>query len=251
MEKHVYQDDFFDYVNNTSLRSAKAFLTTINLPFEVNSILDVGCGKGAWLSQWQQGYTKEIFGVDGDYVNVDSLLIPKEKFLAVDLRKSFDLNKKFSVVECLEVAEHIDESCADILIQSIINHGDIVLFSAAQKGQGGEFHVNEQPINYWVKKFNHHDYVCFDYVRPQIKDELKIEPWYRFNMVIFIHKNKLSTLNLPEDFLSTQRNADYDFTQLMDKKWLLRNKMLSYLPYSTINALSKAKQHILPMLKSS
>ena len=71
MTKHVYKSNFFNYV------------------------------KGAWLSQWQKKYTENIFGLDGDYVDVDSLLIPKNCFQAVDLRQSIDLNRKFSIVECL------------------------------------------------------------------------------------------------------------------------------------------------------
>lgn len=249
MTKHVYKSNFFNYVNSTSLRSATHFLQTVQFPFEIESVLDIGCGKGAWLSQWQKKYTENIFGLDGDYVDVDSLLIPKNCFQAVDLRQSIDLNRKFSIVECLEVAEHLDNQFADILVENIIRHGDIILFSAAQKGQGGKFHVNEQPIFYWVEKFAKHNYVCFDYIRPQIKGKIEIEPWYRFNMILFIHQDKLSQMNLNHEFLSTRVSSNYDFTQLIDSSWLLRNRILSLLPYSLINQLSKIKQHILPMIK--
>ena len=109
----------------------------------IRNILDVGCGKGAWLSQWRELYTKDIQGLDGSYVDKQTLLIPKDNFLDVDLTDGFQLNRKFSLVQCLEVAEHLDEKFADILIKSIISHGDIVSFSAAQPGQGGEHHVNE------------------------------------------------------------------------------------------------------------
>ena len=149
----------------------------------------------------------------------------------------------------MEVAEHLDNQFADILVENIIRHGDIILFSAAQKGQGGKFHVNEQPIFYWVEKFAKHNYVCFDYIRPQIKGKIEIEPWYRFNMILFIHQDKLSQMNLNHEFLSTRVSSNYDFTQLIDSSWLLRNRILSLLPYSLINQLSKIKQHILPMIK--
>lgn len=249
MTKHIYEPDFFNYVNNTSLRSAKYFLEIVKFPFEINSILDIGCGKGAWLSQWRDKYTQDIFGLDGDYVDTNSLLIPKEQFKAADLREPIQLNRKFSLVECLEVAEHLDSVFADTFVQNIIKHGDIVLFSAAQKGQGGEFHVNEQPINYWVEKFAAQNYVCFDWIRPQIKQETNIEPWYRYNMVLFIQQDKLAELSLSDVFLATRVDKDYDFTKLIAKSWLIRNKILSFLPYSVINHLSKIKQHILPKIK--
>lgn len=247
--KHVYEGNFFNYVNTTSLRSAKYFLETVKFPIEIYSIVDIGCGKGAWLNQWREKYTKDILGVDGDYVDTDTLLIPKEDFQAVDLRQRIDLGRTFSLVQCLEVAEHIDASFADILVDNIVRHGDIVLFSAAQKGQGGEFHVNEQPINYWVEKFSGHDFICFDYIRPQVKNINMIEPWYRFNTVLFIRKEKLGTLALGEDFLATRADQNYDFAAAIDKSWLLRNKLLSFVPYSIINLLSKAKQRLLPIIR--
>jgi 2-polyprenyl-3-methyl-5-hydroxy-6-metoxy-1,4-benzoquinol methylase len=247
MGKHVYEGDFFNYVNTTSLRSAKAFLKNVKLPVEVKSILDVGCGKGAWLSQWRELYTKDIQGLDGSYVDKQTLLIPKDNFLDVDLTDGFQLNRKFSLVQCLEVAEHLDEKFADILVKSIISHGDIVLFSAAQPGQGGEHHVNEQKINYWVKKFSNVNYVCCDYIRPQIKGVNEIEPWYRFNTVLFINSDIL--VSLPEEVQYAVKNENYDFTIGIDKQWLFRNRLLALLPTNLIDNLSKIKQRIIPILK--
>ena len=248
-DKHIYEGDFFAYVNATSLRSAKSFLEIVKFPIQIQSILDVGCGKGAWLNQWREKYTQDIFGVDGDYVDTNSLLIPKENFQAADLRQPIDLNRTFSLVQCLEVAEHLDASFADILVQSITKHGDVILFSAAQKGQGGEFHVNERPINYWVEKFATQGFACFDCIRPQVKGISSIEPWYRFNTVLFLKESKLEELSLDAAFLSTRVDANYDFTQAIDASWLIRNKILSFIPYSIINALSKMKQRILPAIR--
>ena len=247
--KHIYEGDFFNYVNMTSLRSAKYFLEAVKFPIEIDSIVDIGCGKGAWLNQWYEKYTKDILGVDGDYVDTNTLLIPKENFQAVDLRKRIDLGRTFSLVQCLEVAEHLDASFADILVENITHHGDVILFSAAQKGQGGEFHVNEQPINYWVEKFSHQGFICFDYIRPQVRHISMIEPWYRFNTVLFIREKKLDILEPDEGFLATQADHNYDFTAIIDKRWLWRNKLLSFVPYSIINFLSKTKQRILPIIR--
>lgn len=249
MTKHIYENDFFSYVNSTSSRSAKYFLEAVKFPFPIDSVVDIGCGKGAWLKQWEM-YTTDVFGIDGSYVDIETLLIDRNKFHAADLTQPINLNRHFSLVQCLEVAEHLDELFADTLIQNIINHGDIILFSAAQPGQGGEFHVNEQTINYWVKKFSKNGFICFDYIRPQIKDITSIEPWYRFNTVIFIRENKLCELDLDNDFMSTKVDESYDFTKIIPTTWLLRNKLLSYLPTNIITYLSKIKQKLLPLIKS-
>ncbi|MBN6070627.1 methyltransferase domain-containing protein [Aggregatibacter actinomycetemcomitans] len=248
MNKHIYENDFFTYVNTTSMRSAEYFLKVIKFPFPIESVIDIGCGQGAWLNQWQK-YTQDIYGIDGGYVNINNLLIEHDNFKAADLTQYIDLGRKFSLVQCLEVAEHIDITFADILVDNIIRHGDIILFSAAQPGQGGEFHVNEQPISYWVDKFSQRGYICFDYIRPQIKDIIDIEPWYRFNTIIFIQKDKLPSLQLDNNFMATKVYSNYNFTTIISKKWLLRNRLLSYLPVNIITRLSKVKQHLLPLIK--
>lgn len=250
MSNHIYQDTFFNYVNTTSGRSAQHFLEKVKFPFPITSLLDVGCGQGAWLNRWKQKYPDlTILGIDGDYVKKESLLIEADKFQAIDLKNGFNLNQTFSMVECLEVAEHIDEAYSDILIKSITQHSQMILFSAAQKGQGGEFHVNEQPINYWVKKFAQYGYICLDCVRPQVKDDKNIEPWYRFNSVLFIHQDLAE--QLPAEFQAYRVTQDYDFTKDMDKAWLMRNAVIGLLPTHFVTQLSKLKQKILPFVRQS
>ena len=41
-----------------------------------------------------------------------------------------------------------------------------MLFSAAVPGQGGENHVNEQPLAYWRAIFREHGYSAVDYSAP-------------------------------------------------------------------------------------
>ena len=244
---HIYENAFFHYVNTTSLRSAAYFLQNVRLPFAVQSVLDIGCGRGAWLLQWQKLHQVEILGMDGDYVSTDSLLIDPACFQAQDLRLPFTLGRQFDLVQCLEVAEHINQDYADTLVKNICEHGKTVLFSAAQPGQGGEHHVNEQTINYWVEKFSRYGYVCFDAVRPQISEIHAIEPWYRFNTVLFIQKSLLD--NLPKEWSYLPVTADYDFMAAIPMWWRVRNHLLSYLPVSWLTRLSKVKQRLLPLLR--
>jgi hypothetical protein len=54
----------------------------------------------------------------------------------------------------LEVGEHISESAANHFIESLTTHAPVVLFSAAIPYQGGDHHVNEQFLPYWVERFS-------------------------------------------------------------------------------------------------
>ena len=45
-----YDKAFFDYLNTGSLRSAEVIVPILKEYLASESILDVGCGQGAWLS---------------------------------------------------------------------------------------------------------------------------------------------------------------------------------------------------------
>jgi hypothetical protein len=94
-----------------------------------------------------------VLGVDGDYVSRDTLLFPPECFLAAALSKPFDAGARFELVQCLEVAERIAPDAAHILIDGLVQHGDLIVFSAAVPGQGGEHHINERAHAYWRDMF--------------------------------------------------------------------------------------------------
>ncbi|WP_191907574.1 class I SAM-dependent methyltransferase [Vibrio fortis] len=40
---------------------------------DVTSVLDVGCGQGAWLSVWKKRDDIRVAGLDGHYVNPKGL----------------------------------------------------------------------------------------------------------------------------------------------------------------------------------
>lgn len=148
------------------------------------SVIDIGCGLGTWLSVCEELGVKDYLGIDGDYVNMKMLTFPTSHFRTTDLRNKFDFNRKFDLVICLEVAEHIQESSTDNLIESLVKHGDMILFSAAIPGQGGQNHVNEQWPKYWQEKFKHHGFYFHDVIRPKIWSNAKVEWWYRQNIFL-------------------------------------------------------------------
>jgi hypothetical protein len=61
---------------------------------------------------------------------------------------------------CIEVAEHIDPASSDDVIRCLVRHTrKWLIFSAAVPGQGGVGHINCQPKDYWIEKFEKRGWV--------------------------------------------------------------------------------------------
>lgn len=143
----------------------------------IDSVLDVGCGEG-WLTRALRQRGLEALGVDGDPLDGVDQLIDLEGGELPDLGR-------FDLVSCLEVAEHVDQGAASRFVQWLTAHADVVLFSAAVPGQGGDGHVNERPAGYWVDLFAREGYVGSGELRWWLWDDDRVEWWYRQNLLLF------------------------------------------------------------------
>ena len=109
------------------------------------------------------------------------LQVPSEIVTNQDLEIGFSLARRFDLVVCLEVTEHLPERCATTFVESLTNQSDLILLSAAIPFQGGHHHVNEQFLDYWVKLFAIHAYRPLDFVRPRIWTDSRVIWWLRLN----------------------------------------------------------------------
>lgn len=146
-----------------SVDGAYAALSKIFSDIQPGSLLDVGCGTGSWLKAANQLGVFDLHGVDA--IDIFSTECPQANFSKFDLTKSFSLGRRYDVVLCLQVAEHLDEEYANVLVQSLVAHAPKVIFSAACPGQPGQHHVNCQWPDYWQALFNKHGFVCDDSIR--------------------------------------------------------------------------------------
>lgn len=157
-----------------------------------SSLLDVGCGPGAWLRAALDLGIDDVFGVDGRVDPRADLRVPASLLRQHDLTQPLRLGRRFDLVLCLEVAEHLDESAAEVLVASLCAHADTIAFSAACPNQPGEHHVHCRWPAYWQSLFNSHGYACHDEVRWAIWDEPRIEPWYRQNLFLARHDQAMA-----------------------------------------------------------
>lgn len=237
-----YDDKFFEYVNSGSINSARTVLPFIHKHLAINSVLDIGCGQGAWLSVWQELGINNFIGIDGSYVDSAHLLIPEENFVTADLAEKFSINKQFDLIQCLEVAEHLPLSKASQFVAAIAAHGKTVMFSAAPKGQGGDHHVNEQGYDFWRSLFRAHNYFVFDCIRPEISQALSVEPWYRYNTFLYVHKDSLT--QLPKKLRSTQVADGTSLRDISPFPYKLRKLLVRLLPLALATKAAKIKEAI-------
>lgn len=233
-----YDEKFFTWVNETARCSARILLPIVREAVNPSSVVDVGCGQGSWLSVWNEMGLNDVCGYDGSYIDKTRLLIDPDRFISCDLEKPLRANRRFGLAQCLEVAEHLPPAAAEELVSSLCSLSDIVLFSAARPGQGGEGHLNERRPSYWVQMFRDHDYFAFDCVRPHLINTMDVSPWYRYNTIVFAHPIGMKRLS-PEALALQCENSQY-LDRTGNMAWKLRLQMLRPLPVGMVSWLSRA-----------
>jgi SAM-dependent methyltransferase len=185
MAETSYTSEFYENFRSGSIRSAQVVVPIVLEFIQAKTVVDVGCGIGAWLLEFRKNGVSEIVGLDGDYVDRQLLQIPQDQFTVVDLSAPFNLPRTFDLAVSLEVAEHLPASAAEGFVHSLTRLAPVVLFSAAIPFQDGTHHVNEQWPNYWVRLFESHDYLPIDCIRPRTWTNADVESWYAQNTLLF------------------------------------------------------------------
>jgi hypothetical protein len=127
--------------------------------------LDLGSGTGAMVNCARK--------LGSDAYGVDLINGPEHWFIHHDLTQPLSVgvdlgtnggNRRFDLITCLEVAEHLPEDSHETLVDTIARHlrpkpdfygeSGYVIFSAAPPGQHGEHHVGCRPAHEWRAMFH-------------------------------------------------------------------------------------------------
>ena len=242
MTDHVYNTDFYDYIDDGSRASARTVAPLLLAEMRIDSLLDVGAGHGAWASEWIAAGVSDVLAIDGDYVKSDQLVIPATNFRSADLSTPLDLGRKFDLVQSLEVAEHLPHAKAAMFIETLTRHGDVVLFSAAVPHQGGEHHVNEQPPEYWRQLFGKAGYAAFDWLRPRLADQKQVKGWYRYNS--FLYANATGQKRLSDSILESRVEDSRALDIGGDFAWNARRAMVRLIPAGLVKPVAMVKASV-------
>ena len=193
VETNIYNNKFFKNTIKYEADSAAEFVGVVLKYYNPKSIVDIGCGVGIYLKEFNKKGIEYLLGIDGSPAAKDEFLLSPEKLIIFDLAKKYKFEKKYDLALCLEVAEHLREEDADVLVETIIGASDNIIFSAAVPGQGPRSigHINEQLPEYWIKKFAGRKY---NYLKEQTKEMRKemrdrsVVWWIVNNLMVFKRK---------------------------------------------------------------
>lgn len=189
-----YDKDFWEAQENWDYESLAKVLIE---HFEPSSVLDIGCGSGRILSAFNGvNANLRLLGMEN---SPEALDLAQKRGLDV---KELNVVKcsnssisslghqlgSFDITLCLEVGEHLPFWHASKLVKILTVTSKTVIFSAAQPGQGGPLHLNEQPPEYWIRKFSAFKYDFNSELSVAIREQLQeinIPSWYKNNLLVF------------------------------------------------------------------
>lgn len=190
----IYDDKFFRENVKISGDNSKECVDVILEFFKPNSVVDFGCGPGVYLKEFEKKGIK-ILGIDGSIYAKNNSVINKEKIIIKDFRKEINLNKKFDMAICFEVAEHMEKKFSNMLVKNITKCMDIIIFTAAKIGQGGMDHINEQTPEFWMNIFNKNGFRFEKKISEEMKKRMKeknVVWWIPENLMVFKRINRKS-----------------------------------------------------------
>lgn len=150
--------------------------------FSPASVLDLGCGNGLYPALYSHLGVRNVLGVDG--LRQEATVLDSKSYTQADLQRPFDAGRKFDLVVCLEVVEHLEPETSDIMFDTIARHAESqILFSMAEIGQPGNGHINCKNISevlwHWAKRGWQPDLAASLGIRA-----LSSMSWFRRNIVL-------------------------------------------------------------------
>lgn len=240
--RNSYSTSFYDSVDERALRTGFRVFEILR---EVKSestgrISDFGCGSGAFLrAARESGLFDQFVGYDLESsIHYVQKSMPWADLRVMDFCASNFIPDKSEWAICTEVLEHLPLSCALQLFDRVLGACNVAIFSAAQPGQGGTHHINEQPLTFWLEKARINGFQVFDVFRERLLDSDGVPRFYAHNLFLLVRQGSLPEL------ANRGFEAIQDFASMKDSRtWWerVRYRVLSLFPSQVVTLLASLR----------
>jgi SAM-dependent methyltransferase len=159
LERYAEHDDLYDsfYYERQHQRLAgpgREIAKWLADNFAPESAIDIGCGSGGVIAGFRDLKVPAV-GLEYSQAAIEMCLAQGLRVHKFDLERDSVVEvEPAALVVSTEVAEHLPEHCASRYVDLCCQLStSVVVLTAALPGQGGTDHVNEQPNEYWIQKF--------------------------------------------------------------------------------------------------
>ena len=121
-----------------------------------HSVLDAGCAMG-FLVEALRDRGVEAFGLDVSDYALDQVR-PDIKPYCGKGSITADLPRRYDLIVCVEVLEHLSPEEAALAAANLCGHSDDLLFSSTSSDYKEATHVNVRPPEYWADLFARQDF---------------------------------------------------------------------------------------------
>jgi hypothetical protein len=209
--KSLYDDGFFMRNKRDKEIPNINIASILKESLDFDSVFDLGCGIGTYLEIFLKNGCTKIKGFEYGYEYSKKYMsegvVPFVSF--GDVTKKLKINEKYDCGMSIEVAEHIPRESSNTLVDNLTKNAiNVIIFTAAPPGQGGTGHINCQPPEFWIEKFENRG-------------------WFLSTKEVAEVKNKMIPINTfpPKDI---QQNVEYYKSNLarLCWKWVYENLMI-------------------------
>ena len=173
--------------------------------FEPKTVLDAGCAWG-FLVEAFRNRGVEAFGVDISEYAIQQVYAEIKPYCWVgSISKPFP--KKYDLITCIEVLEHMPREEAEKAIENLCAHANEIIFSSTPFDYKEVTHFNVHNPEYWAEQFARHGFY-----RDMEADLSSITAW----AVRFV-KSKRTILKLVQEYerrFWQLRKENFDLRQL-------------------------------------
>jgi SAM-dependent methyltransferase len=165
--------------------------------FNIKKVLDVGCGMGHAINEFNN-YCNEVIGVDGSKYVVENSPLKEQIFYHDFSVGTLETEDRYDLCWSCEFVEHVEEKYRDNFLD-VFSYAKYLAITYAEPGQSGHHHVNCQPKEYWIEHLQKYGFEYDEKITEELKkvayeDALEYNSQYKDNHfylrgLFFVKKN--------------------------------------------------------------